>query len=70
VSAVVHRSDDGDGRSVQIACDGSWDMPKWGGQPNGLPDEVYLRDDDRLYAFERSLVTCDACIAKREGAAR
>jgi hypothetical protein len=67
VSAPVHLSDEASQPHVRIACDGSWDTPKWSGQPEGLPDGVYLRDDGRLYAFERGAVTCPACLT--DGAA-
>jgi len=54
--------------SLQIDCDLSWTTAKW-----GSPEEidtgikgVYLSDDDRLYTFIESKVTCAKDLLENE----
>jgi hypothetical protein len=59
---LIHLSNYSDNRSIQIYCDGSYTEPKWGPK-SGLTDVegVYESDDERLYTFDRSKVTCPKC---------
>jgi len=61
----------------QFRCDGKWGQPAWAGVGQSMgsdgrirdasgepltPERVYLSDeDDRLFSFDESLVTCEAC---------
>lgn len=53
---------------IQIACDESWDTPKIP-TPAGLPPNVYMLMDGRLYTFEKKLndsyykfMMCEDCV--------
>ena len=52
--------------NLRIHCDHSWSTPKWGGQPPGLPANVYEDDDGHLYTFENGLVSCQKCIDRKD----
>lgn len=49
--------------SIQIDCDQSWTTAKWGSEEETATgiEGVYLSDDDRLYTFSQSKVTCAKC---------
>lgn len=60
---TVHLCNYSSHNSLQIKCDDSWTGPKWGDKTPDLPKGVYESDDDRLYSFDPSNVTCKACKA-------
>lgn len=49
---------------IQFICDEAWDTPKWGSDDDVYTDTsgVYVSDTDRLYTFDRTKVTCPACL--------
>lgn len=59
---AVHWSDWAGQPQIRVACDQSYGTPEWS-ERGGMTDtpNVYRRDDQKLYAFERDPVTCDAC---------
>jgi hypothetical protein len=48
---------------IQIKCDQSWTIPKWGPTEGKTDKEsVYETDDNRFYTFKKELVTCKDCL--------
>lgn len=50
---------------IQFCCDSTWSSPKWGTRKDQVAaPEVYVADNDRLYTFNTSKVTCEACLTE------
>lgn len=58
---VVHWSDWAGQPDIRIACDQTYEGAAWT-QPDDLPEAVHARDDDKLYTFETTRVSCRHCL--------
>lgn len=49
---------------IQIFCTQAWDTPAWGSEAetNTGIEKVYFADEEGLYTFSESRVTCQHCL--------